>query len=241
MTKAGEKDEQTVPKGTWSTPSPFLPHDTYGPSGYGGGGGGGGAPYGYAGQGPGQGHYGSTMGPYSGGGGGYGYGSSSSSSVPLSSTQQSYVYSVPTPTAAYSIYPSNYSNYPSAGGGAGAGPGFSAYGGVSGGGRLQGSAPSLYDPYILNASLTSSQTQGLGMGRGAGGSQSQVMGQLDVQQALGATSSRYPERDVLASSWLDAGVSYTHSSNPDRITVVPSSSSILSSLAGGGGGSGGRP
>jgi len=80
------------------------------------------------------------------------------------------------------------------------------------------------------------------MGRGAGGSQ--VMGQLDVEHALAATTSRYPERDVLASSWLDAGVSYAHPNNPDYTAAgVPSSSSILSSLAGdrGGGGSGGRP
>ena len=64
------------------------------------------------------------------------------------------------------------------------------------------------------------------------------MGQLDVEQALAATKSRYPERDVLASSWLDAGMSYLHTNptptNPDYTSMPPSSSSS-SSAAGGGG------
>ena len=168
MTKAGEKDEQTVPRGTWSTggtpPWPSeQPYDAYGQGqGYSGGYGGPGGSYGYGasgqglGAGTGAGQYGSTIGHYGSGGGGYGS-SSSSSSLPLSSAQQSYFYSVPTPTAPYPTqpYPPSYNNFPGAGG---VGPGFSAYGGaglgvgVTGGGRQQGSAPSLYDPYILHAS-----------------------------------------------------------------------------------------
>ena len=83
MTKAGEKDEQTVPRGTWSTggtpPWPSeQPYDAYGQGqGYSGGYGGPGGSYGYGasgqglGAGTGAGQYGSTIGHYGSGGGGY--------------------------------------------------------------------------------------------------------------------------------------------------------------------------